>query len=80
MITNHNHINEIFRNLEKFNFDIFDFTKNYGRENLMSLITIYTLEKSNLTKYLSMEKFEKFIYKTRKKYKDNPYHNVEYFF
>jgi hypothetical protein len=46
----------------------------------MSLITIYILEKSNLTKYLSMEKFENFIYKTRIKYRDNPYHNVNKIF
>jgi len=76
LISNKSHINEIFRDLEKFEFNIFDFCKNYGRENLMSLVTIYVLEKSNLTKYLSMNKFENFIAKIRKKYRDNPYHNV----
>jgi len=69
-------MNEIFRDLDKFEFNIFDFSRNYGRDNLMSLVTMYVLEKNNLTKYLSMNKFESFISKTRKKYFDNPYHNV----
>ncbi len=77
LISNPTHINDIFRDLDKFEFNIFDFNRNYGRENLMSLVTFYILEKNNLTKYLSMSKFENFISKTRKKYMDNPYHNVK---
>lgn len=77
LIYNQNHINEIFVDIDEFGFNIFDFCKNYGRENLMSLVTLYILEKSNLTKHLNMSKFENFISKTRKKYRDNPYHNVK---
>lgn len=75
-ISNQSCFNEIFKDIDKFDFNIFEFSRNYGRENLMSLVTKHTLEKSNLTKYLSMSKFENFISKTRKKYLENPYHNV----
>ena len=76
LITNQSHINEIFRDLDKFEFNIFEFSRNYGREDLMSLVTISIFEKTNLIKYLSMSKFKSFMSKTRKKYIDNPYHNV----
>lgn len=77
-ISVHNHINNIFKDFEKFDFNIFDFSKLNGRDNIMSLISLYIFEKSNLSKFLSMEKFENFISKTRKKYRDNPYHNVSF--
>lgn len=62
--------------LEKFNFNIFKFLKSFGRDNLMSLVTLYIFENAQLTNFISMEKFASFIKNTRKKYRNNPYHNV----
>ena len=67
---------ENFSKIENNNFNIFEFKKIYGRENLMYMVTFYIFEKTNLLKFLSLEKFEKFISKTRKKYQIIPFHNV----
>ncbi len=61
---------------DSFNFDIFQLTYDYGRENIMRLLGFYIFENLNYTNLLSMGKFEKFVNKTRKKYRNNPYHNV----
>lgn len=62
--------------LENCNFDIFQFSKVFGRDNLMTLVSLYVFENTLLNKYFSIEKLPMFLKKTRKKYKNNFYHNV----
>ena len=69
-------LNEENINLESENFNIFDFEKKIGKENILPAISVYIFNYKELFEIIPYEKFEHFVYEIRKGYKrENPYHN-----
>ena len=78
---------EIFRNsiflklneenilFENENFNIFDFEKKVGKENILPAISVYVFNYKELFEIIPYEKFEHFVYEISKGYhRENPYH------
>ena len=61
--------------LDDINFNIFEFSKIIGRENILPVISIYVLNTHSLFNIIPYNKFEKYIYEIANAYhKENPYH------
>ena len=69
-------ISEYLKEIDSLDFNIFNFENFVGKDRSMKLLTKYVLESTEAYSYLNDSKFDNFIDQTKKKYRDNPYHNV----
>ena len=61
--------------IENENFNIFEFSKSIGRDNVLPAISVYVLNTNNSFNIIPYNKFEKFIYEIAHDYhRKNPYH------
>ena len=62
-------------NIESEKFNIFDFEKKVGRENILPAVSVYIFKYIDLFDIIPFDKFEHFVYEISKGYhKENPYH------
>ena len=63
-------------NFESYKFNIFEFTKKIGNENVLPGISVYVFNSKELFEIIPFHKFENCINRISKGYKpENPYHN-----
>ena len=61
--------------LDDVNFNIFEFSKIVGRDNILPVISVYVLNANSSFNVIPYNKFEKYIYEIANAYhKNNPYH------
>jgi hypothetical protein len=67
---------ESLASIEKYDFNIFEFEKEFGTDNILPLIGKYLLHNEIFLDFIDTKKIEAFLLKVRISYLKNPYHNV----
>ena len=70
-----NGVGEANLNFESENFNIFEFEKRIGKDNILPAISVYVFNYNDLFQIIPYNKFEHFVYEISRGYhRENPYH------